>query len=210
MTTTAVIFDIGGVLIDWDMRRVFRRVLPDEASIDAFLAETGWHAWNRELDRGLRWGGDWDAAVAALSARFPHWRAPIEASHERWHEAVPCAIGGSVEILEALHRAGTPLYAITNFSRQKWRQTRARFPFLRACFRDVVVSAEEGLLKPEAAIYRRCLTRNALSAQACLFIDDTPENVAAASALGMQAIRFEGPAPLRRALAARGLSPGRP
>jgi 2-haloacid dehalogenase len=207
MTRKAVIFDVGRVLIEWDMRRVFRRVLPDEAAIDAFLAETGWHHWNRELDRGLRWGGEWDTAVAALAARFPHWRAPIEAAHHRWHEAVPGAIEGSVEILEALHRAGTPLYAITNFSREKWRETRARFPFLATHFRDAVVSAEHGLLKPEPESYRLCLARNGLSAGSCVFIDDTAENVAAARALGMDAIRFEGPAQIRRELARRGLSP---
>lgn len=209
MTRKAVIFDVGRVLIEWDMRRVFRSVLADEETIDAFLAETGWHDWNRELDRGVRWGGDWDAAVAALAARFPHWRAPIEASHHRWHEAVPGATEGSVEILEALHRGGTPLYAITNFSREKWRQTRARFPFLATHFRDSVVSAEEGLLKPEPEIYWRCLARNRLAAEACVFIDDTPENVEAAATLGMDAIRFEDPRQLRRALAARGLSPCR-
>jgi hypothetical protein len=79
-----VIFDVGCVLIHWDMRRVFRPLLPDEAAVDAFLAETGWHAWNVELDRG----GRWDDAVAALSARFPHRSALIEASHHRWQDAV--------------------------------------------------------------------------------------------------------------------------
>ncbi len=107
-------------------------------------------------------------------------------------------------ILDSLHRGGTPLYAITNFSREKWQETRARFAFLRTHFRDVVVSAEEGLLKPEPEIYRRCLARNGLSAGACVFIDDSAGNVAAAAALGMDAIRFTGPAALRHELSARG------
>lgn len=197
----AVIFDVGGVLLDWDMRRVFRSLLPDEAAVEAFLAETGWHAWNLELDRG----GLWDPAVAALSARFPHRRDLIEASHHRWQDAVPGAIEGTVAILERLHRAGTPLYAITNFSVEKWRESQARFPFLANRFRDAVVSGEERVIKPDPAIYRVCLDRNGLRADDCIFIDDVERNVAAAAAIGIDAIRFTGPEALRAALAARGL-----
>lgn len=204
MTRRAVIFDVGRVLIAWDMRRVFRPRLPDDGAVDAFLAETGWHDWNRELDRGVRWGGSWDEAVAALSARFPHRRDLIEASHQRWHDAVPGPVEGMVALLDALHAGGTPLYAITNFSREKWRETRARFAFLETHFRDVVVSAEEGLLKPEPEIYRLCLTRNGLLAEACMFIDDSPANVATAAALGMDAIRFTDAPALRRELSGRG------
>jgi 2-haloacid dehalogenase len=196
-----VIFDVGSVLIHWDMRRVFRPLLPDEAAVDAFLAETGWHAWNVELDRG----GRWDDAVAALAARFPHRSALIEASHHRWQDAVPGAIDGTVAILEALHHAGTPLYAITNFSAEKWRETRERFPFLRTRFRDVVVSAEEGLIKPDPDIYRVCLARNGLTARDCIFIDDSPRNVAAAIAVGIDGVLFTDPGCLRDDLVARGV-----
>ena len=196
-----VIFDVGGVLIDWDMRRVFRTLLPDEAAVETFLDETGWHDWNLELDRG----GLWDPAVAELSARYPHRRSLIEASHHRWHEAVPNAIEGTVDILEDLHAAGTPLYAITNFSVEKWRESKERFPFLATRFRDVVVSGEERMIKPDPEIYRVCLGRNGLSAADCVFIDDVERNVAAAREQGIDAILFTGPGALRKALAARGL-----
>ncbi|MHA1529666.1 MAG: HAD family hydrolase [Alphaproteobacteria bacterium] len=197
-----VIFDVGGVLIRWDIRLVYRQLLPDEAAIDAFLDETGWHDWNLELDRG----GRWDAAIAALSARFPHYRALIEAAHERWHVSVPGAIEGTVEILDALHDAGTPLYAITNFSVEKWHQTQERFPFLKARFRDVVVSGEERRIKPDPAIYRVCLERNGLAPRDCIFIDDSPRNVAAADALGIDGILFTDPETLRRDLGERGFA----
>jgi len=200
-TGPSVIFDIGRVLIHWDMRLVFRQHLPSEAAIDAFMEETGWHWWNIELDRG----GCWDDAVAELAGRHPHYREPIEASHRRWHDSVPGPIEGSVEILEALHRAGTPLYAITNFSLEKWHEARVRFPFLRTRFRDVTVSSEEGVIKPDPEIYRRCLGRNGLAAGDCIFIDDSADNVAAARNLGIDGILFTGPEALRGELHSRGL-----
>jgi 2-haloacid dehalogenase len=195
-----VIFDVGGVLIEWDIRLVYRELLPDEAAIDAFLTETGWHGWNRELDRG----GRWDDAVEALSARFPHHRTLIEAAHQRWHVSVPGAIEGAVEILDALHETRTALYAITNFSIEKWYQTQDRFPFLKTRFRDIVVSAHERLVKPDPAIYRICLERNDLAPRDCIFIDDSPQNVAAADALGIDGILFTDADTLRRDLGERG------
>ena len=141
----AVIFDVGNVLVRWDSRLLFRHFLPDDAAIDAFLAETGFHDWNLALDAG----GDWDEAVAALSARHPRHAAPIRAFHERWHETLPGAIDGSVAILDALAAAGVPLYAITNYSAAKWAETLPRFPFLATSFRDTVVSGQEGVTKPD-------------------------------------------------------------
>ncbi len=198
----AVIFDVGSVLIHWDIRLVYRDLLPDTAAIDAFLAETGWYAWNLELDRG----GCWDEAVEALSTRFPHRRALIEAAHECWHVSVPGAIDGTVEILHSLQDAGTPIYAITNFSVEKWAETQDRFPFLQTHFRDVVVSAEERLVKPDPAIYRLCLERNGLAPRDCIFIDDLPHNIAAAGALGIDAILFTDADTLRSDLSERGFA----
>lgn len=199
--TRTVIFDVGNVLIDWDIRRVFRQFLADEAEIDAFLAETGWHAWNLELDRG----GRWDRRVAELTALHPGRRALIEASHHRWHDAVSGEIAGSVEILAALRSAGTPLYAITNFSAEKFRECQERFSFLANSFRDIVISAHENLIKPDPKIYQVCLDRNGLVASDCIFIDDSPANVAAANALGIDAILFTDPDALRGDLSDRGL-----
>jgi len=196
-----VIFDIGNVLIDWDIRRVYRRILADEAEIDGFLREVDWYAWNLELDRG----GRWDERVAELSARHPHRRALIEAAHHHWHDAVSGEIPGSVEILEALRAAGTPLYAITNFSTEKFTECQERFKFLSNSFRDIVVSAHENLVKPDPAIYRLCLERNGLAAGDCIFIDDGPHNVAAATSVGIDGILFAGAEALRRDLIARGL-----
>jgi 2-haloacid dehalogenase len=196
----SVIFDVGRVLIEWHPRHLYSKMLPDDAAIEAFLEEIDFDKWNWALDAG----GRWDDAVAEAVARYPHRRELIEAAHHRWAEMVPGAIEGSVAILERLAEAGVPLYAITNFSAEKFAEARARFPFL-SHFRDIVISGEERLMKPDAAIYRLCLERNGLKAGACIFIDDSPANVAAAAAIEIDAILFESPEQLSQALAERGV-----
>jgi 2-haloacid dehalogenase len=203
MTRLSLIFDVGNVLIRWDARLLYRRLLPDEAAIDAFFAEVGFHAWNVEFDRGT----PWDEGVAALAARHPHRAELIAAFHHRWHETVPGPVEGAPELLADLALAGVPLYAITNFSSAKFAEARTRYPFLADAFRDVVVSGDEGLLKPDPEIYRRCLARNRLDPARSIFIDDSPANVAAASALGIDAIRFTDTPALRDALTRRGVLP---
>jgi 2-haloacid dehalogenase len=200
--TKAVIFDIGAVLIDWNPKYLYSKLLTDDAAIDAFLAEIGFHDWNRALDGGGLWG----PAIAELAGRFPHHRELIEAAHTRWHEMLPGAIDGTVDILEQLAAKGVPLYAITNYSTEKWLETKARFPFF-AHFRDIVVSGDERLLKPDPAIYRLCLDRNGLEAGSCVFIDDSPKNVAGAASVGIDAILFETPQKLAADLTARSLLP---
>jgi 2-haloacid dehalogenase len=198
----AVIFDIGAVLIDWNPRYLYSKLLPDDAAIDAFFHEVGFDAWNRALDGGGRWG----PAVMDLSERFPHRRELIAASHSRWHEMLPGAIDGTVAILEQLAAKQTPLYAITNYSSEKWSETFPRFPFFRH-FRDIVVSGDEGLLKPEPEIFQLCLERNGLNADRCIFIDDSAKNVTGAAAVGIDSILFQSPEQLEGDLTSRGILP---
>jgi 2-haloacid dehalogenase len=204
MTDTAlpaVIFDVGNVLLRWDARLLYRRLLPDDAAIELFFAEVGFADWNLELDRGL----PWDEGVARLSQAHPHRADLIRAFHERWHETLPETIAGSVAILDELDAAGVPLYAITNYSAARWAETLPRFPFLARQFRDVVVSGHEGIVKPDPEIYHRLLKRNRLEPSRSIFVDDNPDNVAGAAALGIDAIRFTTPDALRDALERRGL-----
>jgi 2-haloacid dehalogenase len=200
--TKAVIFDIGGVLIDWNPKYLYSKLLADEAAIDAFLTEIGFTAWNIALDAG----GRWEPAIADLVSRFPHHKELIEAAHRRWHEMLPSDIPGTVQVLERLSAADVPLYAITNYSSEKFAETRARFPFF-ALFRDIVVSGDEKILKPEAAIFRLCLDRNGLQAKNCLFIDDVAHNVEGARAVGIDAVLFRSPEQLERELKERDLLP---
>lgn len=198
MRPDTAVWDIGNVLIRWDPRNLYRRLIPDEAEMERFLAEVCTDAWNLEQDRGRTWA----EAVAELTPRFPQHAALIRAYDERWEEMVPGEVPGTPEILEALRAAGVPLYAITNFSVEKLVLARARFPFLTR-FRDVVVSGEERLVKPDPAIYRRLLDRNGLSAGQCVFIDDSEKNVRAAREVGMHAHHFRDAAALAAEL--RGL-----
>jgi 2-haloacid dehalogenase len=191
-----IVFDIGNVLLRWDPRFLFRQVFAAEADMEWFLAHVCNHEWNLEQDRGRSFAD----AVAERSAKFPDHAEAIAAYDARWHETLPHAIEGTVAILEELAERQVPLYAITNWSAEKFRETRPRFPFLDK-FRDIVVSGDEKLIKPDPAIYRLFLARNELAAKDCLFIDDSAANARGAEAVGMTAHHFTSPEALRKALA---------
>ncbi len=133
-------------------------------------------------------------------------RAGLIARYDRdWQRSVSGPIAGSVAILDGLSEAGVPLHAITNFSVEKWDGICARFPFLANGFGDTVVSAHVGLVKPDPAIFELFLDRNGLAAGDCIFIDDSPANVATAARLGIDAMLFETPGALASGLRERGL-----
>jgi 2-haloacid dehalogenase len=190
-----IVFDLGMVLIEWDPRHLYRQVFDDTDKMEWFLANVCHPEWNLEQDRGRSFA----EAVLEAKSRHPEYAAEIEAYHLRWNEMVPGAIAGSVDILEELHGRGAPLYAITNWNGDTFRQTRLRFPFLNL-FRDIVVSGDEKLLKPEPAIFHALLERNGLAAETCVFIDDSVKNVKGAEAVGMKAIHFTSPEKLRAEL----------
>ena len=200
MAVDVVVFDVGNVLIRWDPRHLYRQLFDNAEAMERFLDEVCSDAWNLEQDRGRGWAD----AIAELVPLFPQHEALIRAYSDRWHDMVPGEVEGSVAILEALRTAGVPLYAITNFSAEKFVEAQARFPFLRG-FRDVVVSAHERLLKPDPAIYRVLMERNGLEAARCLFIDDTEKNVRGAEYVGMRAHHFRDAAALRADLVGLGL-----
>jgi 2-haloacid dehalogenase len=200
MPVDTVVFDVGNVLIQWNPRHLYRKLLPDEAAVQRFLDEVCTGAWNVEQDRGR----SWHEAIAERVALFPQQEALIRAFSDRWHEMVPGEVPGSAAIVDALRARGVPLYAITNFSAEKYAETLARFPIL-GLFREVVVSAHERLIKPDAAIYRLLLDRHGLTAGQCLFVDDSATNVAGAEAVGMRGHLFEDAARLREVLVALGI-----
>ncbi len=199
-TITNVVFDFGNVLIRWDPKRLYGQFFSDPAKRDWFLEEIVADAWNREMDRGQPFA----EGIAERVAAFPEWETEIRAWSDRWHEMVPGAIEGTVAIRATLRARGVPLYAITNFSAEKYAEVIVRFPFL-ADFVDTVVSAHEKLLKPDPAIYRLLIERNHLDPATCLFIDDVPANVEGARAVGMAAVHFVSPERLALDLAAHGL-----
>lgn len=190
-----VVFDIGNVLIDWNPEHLYARVIPDPRARRWFLAHVCTPEWNRAQDRGRSFA----EAIAERRALFPEWRAEIEAFRARWREMIPRAIEGSVALLERLRESGVPCYAITNFSGETFPEAQALYPFLKR-FEGIVVSADEGLLKPDGAIFDLFLRRYGLAPARCLFIDDVAENVEGARSAGMRAVRYENPALLARDL----------
>ncbi len=195
-----IVFDLGGVLIDWDPRYLYRKLFDDEPAMDRFLAEVTTNEWNAQQDAGRRW----EDAVALLSAQHPRQAGLISAYWERWEEMLAGPIPGSVEILAELHDTGTELHALTNWSSQTFPIARERYDFLD-WFGQIVVSGEERVSKPDPRIYEILLERIDRSASDCVYIDDAPRNVATAADLGFTAIHFANPDQLRRDLGKLGV-----
>lgn len=196
----AVIFDLGGVLIDWNPRHLYRGLFGDAGEMEAFLRDVCAPAWNLEQDRGRPWA----QAIAELSAVHPDKAELIAAYRGRWREMLKGPIDGTVAILETLHAAGVPLYALTNWSAETYPIAEELYGFL-GLFRGVVVSGRIGLVKPDAAIYSHTIERFGVVPGRTVFIDDSAKNVAGAEAVGLRALHFTGPEVLARDLAGLGL-----
>jgi 2-haloacid dehalogenase len=195
-----IVFDLGGVLIEWDPRHMYRKLFDDKAEMERFLAEVATNEWNAQHDAGRRW----EDGVALLSAQHPHLAGLISAYWERWEEMLAGPIDGTVAILASLRDAGYELHALTNWSTQTFPIARERYEFLD-WFETIVVSGEEKVIKPDPRIYEILLERIGREATECVFIDDAPRNVATAKELGFSAIRFENPDQLRAELGKLGV-----
>ncbi|ALG70715.1 2-haloalkanoic acid dehalogenase [Azospirillum thiophilum] len=196
-----VVFDIGQVLIEWDPRHLYRELFDGyEDLMEDFLERICSPAWNLEQDRGR----PWSEAVAQLAAEHPDCAELIRAYDDMWERMVPGPIPGTPEILAELKARGAPVYAITNFSADKFDLTCRRFDFLNG-FDGIIVSGRERLVKPDPAIFHLLTDRYGLEANRCFFIDDNPDNVESAKSVGMSAHLFLGAEALRRDLEAVGL-----
>ncbi len=205
MTYDAVVFDVGNVLVHWRPDKLYERLIPDPAERAWFLDHVVTMDWHKEQDRGRSCA----EAIEVLAARFPGHRALIAAFYDNWLDTIPGTIPDSVAVLTELKRQGVPCHAITNFSAELWPVTVAAYPFL-GLFDIAVVSGEVGLIKPDPEIFRLLCRRAATTPERAIFIDDMPVNVAAAAALGFDAIRFDSGTDLRQALVARGFDLAEP
>lgn len=197
----AIIFDFGGVLLDWNPRYLYRKLLEDdEERVESFLAEVDFVGWNLQQDRGRPFA----EAVAELSGRFPHHAELIRAFDERWEESIGGPISGTVDIARRLKRSGYSLYGLSNWSAETFRRVRHRYEFFEL-FEEIVISGEVGAIKPEPRMYQVLLERIGRRAEACLFIDDLEANVTAAARLGFGAILFRSPRQLEEELTRLGL-----
>jgi len=198
---SVVVFDLGGVLIDWNPRYLYRKLFAgDEAAMEHFLATVCTQHWNERMDAGLAFA----EACAPLLASHPERAAEILAWGQRFAEMMDAPIHGTVDILDELHREGVPLYALTNWSAETFPHAERRFGFLDR-FRGIVVSGHEKMIKPDPRIYQLLLDRHAIAAGDAVYIDDNPRNAAAATELGLHGIHFTVPAKLRADLRRVGL-----
>jgi 2-haloacid dehalogenase len=196
-----VLFDLGGVLIDWNPRYLYRPLFDgDDAAMEQFLARVCPPEWNHQMDAGKPFA----EAVAERQQLYPEHAALIALWKDAWHRMLREEIADTVQILSELRGRGTQLFALTNWSAETFPVARARFPFL-AWFQDIVVSGEVNLAKPDPRIFELTIRRTGLDPSATLFIDDSSRNVEAARAMGLQAEHFTDAARLRSALRQRAL-----
>jgi len=194
-----VIFDLGGVLIGWSPKNVYRRVFKTEKEVDWFLENICTFEWNEQQDGGMTIA----EANAQLIALHPKWKREIEIYYEQWHEMLTGPIYGTVEILQNLERLNEhKLYALTNWSAELFPYARKQYHFLNG-FRGILVSGEENLKKPDPAIYQLILERYEIKAEESIFIDDNLRNIQAADKMGIHAVHFTSPTKLRSELQSR-------
>jgi 2-haloacid dehalogenase len=188
---TTVVFDLGGVLIDWDPRHLYRQLFDDSDEMESFLAEVTTAEWNQHQDAGRPWA----EAIEMLVAEYPERRELIEAFHRRWPE-----------MLAELRDASARLLALSNWSAEMFPIALEQFDFL-AWFEGIVISGEVGVNKPDRRIFEHLAERFGIEPEAAVFVDDSVANIAAATDLGYRAIQFTDATALRQALVRLGLLP---
>ena len=200
MQVEAVVFDVGRVLYQWHLRHLFEKIVDDRARLETLLGEVVTEEWHFEHDRGRTLG----EMVPERIALYPEFEPEIRAYATRFNETIPGPVPGSHALVERLDARGVPLYAITNFGAEFWAGFRPSEPIFDR-FRDIVVSGEEKLAKPDPAIFALAESRFARSASTMLFIDDNRANVDAAAACGWHVHHFTDAAALESDLADREL-----
>ena len=200
-TVSAVVFDLGNVLIRWDPRPALAAAVgPDEADRFLAAADFDFGAWNAAQDAGR----PFDDGEAEVAATHPHWAEHVRGYRPHFAHSLTGPVDDTVAILRDLHAAGVPLFALTNWSAETYPLARERYDFLDL-FDDVVVSGAEGLAKPDPAIFAVLRERVGRPLEECVVVDDGQHNVAAAAAAGLDAILFTDTGHLRDDLRARGL-----
>ena len=197
---SAVVFDIGRVLIQWDLRYLFARLIDDAAELDWFLANVVSEDWHLQQDAGRPLAD----MVAERTCEFPDHAPLIDAYATRFPETIPGPIAGTHDLVARLDEARVPLYGLTNFGADFWDEFRCEWRVFDS-FRDIVVSGHEKCVKPDPAIYAIAEARFGVPPGALLFVDDKPENIAAARARGWHGHVFTDAETLERDLVQRGL-----
>lgn len=192
-----IVFDLGGVLINWDPRHLYRKMFNDEADIEYFLKNVCTSEWNARQDAGYPLA----QATTDKLAEFPEFDPYIRAFYGRWLEMVQGSVEGTVEIFRELRDAGYYIVALSNWSAETFPLVKEKFEFFR-WFEEIVLSGEEKQIKPFPEIYHTLLNRINRQAGDCIFIDDNHDNIVTARDLGFTGIHFQSPQQLRKDLAA--------
>jgi 2-haloacid dehalogenase len=193
MKINTVIFDLGGVLIDWNPRYLYRKIFQTEEEIDWFLKNICTSEWNDQQDAGRTFA----EATAELVAKFPEHELPIRAWYDRWQETIQGSIAGTVEILRVIKNSGKfRLYALTNWSAESFPWAKENFEFLN-WFEGIAVSGVEKTRKPFPEFYRLLLDRYQINPSQAVFIDDSHRNILGGEAVGIKGIHFQSPEQLR-------------
>ncbi len=196
----AVVFDVGRVLVQWDLQHLFSKLIADPVELEWFSATVVTPEWHFQHDAGRPLG----EMVEERCAEYPAYADVIRAYADRFNETIPGPVPGSIELVEALHKSGVPLFAITNFGHELWQRFHPTYPVF-GLFTDIVVSGTEKIAKPDPAIYALAASRFGHPPGEMLFIDDNQENVIAARNCGWQAHHFVDAQVLELDLRARGL-----
>jgi 2-haloacid dehalogenase len=195
-----VVFDLGGVLLDWDPRHLYRKLIDDPGELADFLARVCTSEWHRAHDLGV----PILESCQELAREYPGHARLIMAWAQRGEEMIAGQIDGTVEVLADLSQAGVPCFALSNMEAETFPLRRERFAFMRY-FDGCIISGIEGVAKPDPAIFKILLTRHGLDPARTVFIDDSPDNITTAQQVGVKVIRFGDPGQLRGDLRALGL-----
>lgn len=187
-----IVFDIGGVLIDWNPRHLYRKVFSSEEEMEWFLANICSYEWNVQQDGGKLFS----VATAELTSKHPEYSDKIALYYDRWEEMLNGVVTGTVNLFYELKSMGMPIYALTNWSHEAFPIAYAKYDFMKE-FDGIVVSGYEKLLKPDHAIYRVLINRYNINPEETVYIDDNRLNADAAAELGFHAIHFHSPEQLR-------------
>lgn len=190
-----IVFDFGGVLVDWNPHHLYDKYFGSREKAEWFLNNICLYSWNLQMDGGKPFA----EGVAELQAEHPEWSEAIAIYHTRWIEMMNGEIEGMASVIRRLKMAGYGVYGLTNWSAETFPMIRDTYPVFQE-FDGIVVSGEEHLLKPDEAIYKCLLERYDLQAEESLFIDDNADNVVGARNVGMKAIQFTSAVELEREL----------
>lgn len=199
MPIDTIVFDFGGVLIDWNPRHLFRKVFSDESEMEAFLREICTDEWNAEQDRGRRLA----EGTSLLVKKYPAKAGLIKLYYDRWPEMLNGPITGTVDILASL-KTRYRVVGLTNWSNETFPIALRRYGFLQ-WFEGILVSGDEGMIKPDRAIFELLISRYKITPASTVFIDDNTSNTRTAAAMGFHAISFKHPGQLKEALLAMGV-----